>query len=160
MKKKIKLSNRIFLFNKKFKKKEFYHYIKGPDVSLIIPIIKNKFLIVSQRREPINKTNYEFPSGWIDKNETAEKSACRELFEETGYRSLQKGKKLISFYPDPGRLDHKVFCFYTNKVKKIKKPEKGIKILKLSVVEIKNLIKRGKFNNASHIAALYCYLRN
>ena len=155
MKKKIKLSDRIFLFNKKFKKKEFYHYIKGPNVSLIIPKFKNKFLIVSQRREPINKVNYEFPSGWIDKNETPVKSACRELFEETGYKSLQKSINLISFYPDPGRLNHKVFCFYTKKIKKIKKPEKGIKVLKLTLTEIKNLIKKGKFNNASHIAALY-----
>ena len=95
MRKKINLSNRIVLINKKFKKKEFYHYFKTPNLSLVIPIYKKKFIIVSQKRIPINKINYEFPSGLIEKKETLLQSAKKELLEETGYKCIGKLHKLI-----------------------------------------------------------------
>ena len=70
MKKKIKLTTGITLINKKYKKKEFYHFIDEPNNVIIIPVIKNKFLLVKQKREPIGQKNYEFPMGWVDKGET------------------------------------------------------------------------------------------
>ena len=160
MKKKINLSSRIFLINKPFKKKEFYHYLKTPELSLVIPeVMKGKFLIVSQKREPINKVNYEFPSGIIDKNESPKNAAVRELFEETGFKLVEKPKKIFSFYSEPGRLITKNYCFYSNKLIRRRKPEKGIKIHFFTLKEIENLIKKEKFNSASHIAALYYYLK-
>ena len=128
MKRKIKLFQRVYLINKKYKKKQFYHFLNVPDVALIIPILNKKFLVVSQKREPINKINMEFPCGWVDKGESPSKSAARELHEETGYKTLNNPKKLIEFYEEPGRLNSKAICFYTNKLTKINNPEKGIKI--------------------------------
>ena len=128
MKKKINLSSRIFLVNKKFKKNEHYHFIKDPDNVITIPIIKDKFILVYQRRIPINKKNYEFPSGWIDIGEKPVDSASRELLEETGYKSLISPKKILTLYPDPGRLSKSMICFFTKKLKKVSKPENGIKI--------------------------------
>ena len=158
MKKKIKLYPRIFLINKKYKKNELYHYLDVPDVSILVPLVNNKFLVVSQKREPINKINLEFPCGWVDIDEIPSKSAARELLEETGYKSTIKPKKLIKFYEEPGRLNSLAHCFYSTKLVKIKQPEKGIKIFFYSKNEILNLIKNDKFNNAVHIAAFYKYL--
>jgi ADP-ribose pyrophosphatase len=158
MKKKIKLYPRIFLINKKFKKKEYWHYFEVPDVAILIPIINTKFLIVSQKREAINKINFEFPCGWIDLNEKPEKSAARELYEETGYKSLHIPKKLIKFYEEPGRMNSKAHCFFSKKIIKVKNPEKGIKIHFFTKNEIIDLIKKDKFNNGTHIAAFYKYL--
>ena len=93
-----------------------------------MPIIGKKFLIVSQKREAINKVNFEFPCGWIDINEKPEKSASRELFEETGYKSLTTPKKLIKFYEEPGRMNSQAHCFFSKKLIKIKDPERGITI--------------------------------
>ena len=39
------------------------------------PLIKNKFLVVSQKRIPINKITYEFPGGIIDKGSNPINSA-------------------------------------------------------------------------------------
>ncbi len=161
MKKKVHLSSGIFLINKKYKKKEFYHYIKDPDNVMTIPKLKNKkFILVCQKREPINKRNYEFPSGWVNKGEKPVESASRELLEETGYKSLIKPKKLLTLYPEPGRLSKYMTCYYSNKLKKITKPERGIKIIYCDKKKIIQLIKIGKFNSASHIAAFYYYLSN
>ena len=161
MKKKIHLSSSIFLINKKFKKNEYYHYIQDPDNVITIPILKNKkFILVSQKREPINKKNYEFPSGWVDNNEKPIQSAARELFEETGYKSLMKPKKFMVLYPEPGRLNKKMICYYTTKLKKIGKPERSIKIIYSTKKQVIELIKKKKFNSASHISAFYHYLLN
>ena len=120
MKKRNLLTKGIYLINKKYKKNEFYHFIEEPSNSLIIPILKNKkFILVKQKREPINKINYEFPMGWIDKGENSISTAKRELLEETGYKSIIKPKKIMVFYPDPGRNRRKMYCFYTDKIEKI-----------------------------------------
>ena len=44
MKKKVHLSSRIFLINKKYKKNELYHYIQDPNNVITIPILKNNDL--------------------------------------------------------------------------------------------------------------------
>ena len=46
MKGKIKLTTGITLVNKKYKKKEFYHYIKEPDNVVLIPVNRKKFIVV------------------------------------------------------------------------------------------------------------------
>ena len=43
MKKKIKLTKKIYLINKKFKKKEFYHFLSEPNNSVIVPFYKKDY---------------------------------------------------------------------------------------------------------------------
>ena len=155
MKKKIKLTSGVSLVNKKYKKKEFYHYIQEPNNVIIVPVIGNKFLLVKQKREPINKKNYEFPMGWVDNGESFDEASKRELLEETGYMSLSKPTKILEFFPDPGRNSRKCVCFYTRSLKKIKKPEKNISVYLKNKKQIESLIKSKNFNNSSHLAAFY-----
>ena len=155
--KNLRLTNNIKLINKKFKKNEFYHFFKTPNLSIVIPKIKNKYILVSQKRIPINQINFEFPSGIIEKHETALISAKKELIEETGYKSRNKLRKITSFYSEPGRLTTKITGFFCNNLIKISKPEKGIKIHIVSDHQIIKLIKNGKFNNASHIGMFLFY---
>ncbi len=154
----LNLSHRIKLVNERFNKKEYYHYFVEPNNSIIVPILNNKFLLVKQKRIPINKKNYEFPMGWVDKGESSLQSSKRELLEETGYKSLIKPKKLFEFFSDPGRGSRSCICYYTNRLKKVKVPEKGIITALKSKEEIIQLIKKKKFNNASNIAAFYFYI--
>ena len=155
--KNLKLSNNINLINKKFKKNQYYHYLKTPNLSLVIPIINNKIIVVSQKRIPINKINYEFPCGNIEKNETPLITAKKELLEETGFES-KKFIKVISFYTEPGRLTSKMNVFFSKELIKIGYPEKGIKIHLFDKRKIFELIKNNRFNNSSHIAAFLFFL--
>ena len=158
MKVKQKLTTGITLINKKYKINEFYHYLHEPSNVILIPKINNFFLIVEQKRVPINKKNFEFPSGWIDKGEKPLESAKRELLEETGYQSVSKPLKLVEFFADPGRGTRSCFCFFSKKIKKKQSPEKDICIFFKTERQIKNLIRKKEFNNAAHIAAFYYFL--
>ena len=154
--KNLRLTKNIKLINKKFKK-EFYLFLKTSNLSIVIPKIKNKYILVSQKRIPINQINFEFPSGIIEKHETALISAKKELIEETGYKSRSKLIKITTFYSEPGRLTTKITGFFCNNLIKISKPEKGIKIHIVSDHQIIKLIENGKFNNASHIGMYLFY---
>ena len=55
MKKKIHLSSGVFLINKKFQKNKFYHYIKIPNVVMILPVLKDFYLFIKKESLLIKK---------------------------------------------------------------------------------------------------------
>tara|TARA_B110001452_G_scaffold1359_1_gene1174 strand:- start:116 stop:838 length:723 start_codon:yes stop_codon:yes gene_type:complete len=65
--------------------------IAGVDAVVVLALMRSKnspeveTLLVQQFRPPVNKVTIELPAGLIDKGETAEVAALRELKEETGY---------------------------------------------------------------------------
>ena len=149
----------IFLVEKKFNKNKIYYYLKTPNNASIIAKYQNKFLVVSQKRIPINKTIFEFPGGIIDKYISSKKTAIKELYEETGFKCVNTPKKLLSIYPDPGRLSCQFVFYFTDKIKKINRPEKGINLHLLSKNQILKLINNQKFSHASHAYAFLSYLK-
>jgi ADP-ribose pyrophosphatase len=159
MKYKKYLSSDIYLINKRYKKNQYYHFLKETDNVVIIPCVKNKFIIVKQKRIPIRKKNFEFPCGRVDRGETNIQSACRELLEETGYQTIKPLKKLVTFFADPGRNTRSIHCYFTKNLKLIKKPEKGIKIFFYTKEKIQKLILQKKFNSSFNIAAFYFLLK-
>lgn len=58
-----------------------------PDAVLVIPFhrTENKLVIIREYRVPLAGFQYEFPAGLIDRGETVEAAARRELKEETGF---------------------------------------------------------------------------
>jgi ADP-ribose pyrophosphatase len=115
--------------------------------------------VVSQKRVPVNKVIYEFPSGMVELNESLVESAERELIEETGYKNQSKMKLISSFFCEPGRLTTKITGYYSDSLIKLQKPEDEIKIHFLTKSEIFKLIENKKFIHASHISMFFLFLK-
>ena len=69
------------------------HNSSKADAVVIIPLLRYSStdqqnidtVLVQQYRPPVGQVTVEFPAGLIDKDETVEQAALRELREETGY---------------------------------------------------------------------------
>src|SRR3989338_7252366 len=79
-------------------KQHKYDFISKGNYVGVVALYGRKIIIIKQYRYAIKKTVWEIPLGLIDKGESSEKAALRELEEESGYRA-KKLKKLLSFYP-------------------------------------------------------------
>jgi ADP-ribose diphosphatase len=73
------------------------------------------FPLVRQFRPALEKVTLELPSGHVDRGETPEQAAARELHEETGF--VANDLVLIgNLSPDTGRLGNRLWCFFANDV--------------------------------------------
>ncbi|HQP68899.1 MAG TPA: NUDIX hydrolase [Clostridiales bacterium] len=72
----------------KLQKWEFLERAKDTKAVIVNAYHKDKIILVKQFRYPINMHSIEFPAGLIDKGETPEQTALRELIEETGYKGV------------------------------------------------------------------------
>lgn len=87
-----------------------YIIMDAPDWVIVIPENDEKFLMVKQWRHGEKKLSIEFPGGVIDKGETPEEAALRELQEETGFKA-GKLTKIGSVNPNPALFNNHVHVF-------------------------------------------------
>jgi len=88
-----------------------------PGASVIIPIAQNGDLyMVRQFRKPLEREMLELPAGKLDKGESPETCAIRELSEETG---LEAGwvKHVISVHSTPGFCNEVLHMFAAGDLK-------------------------------------------
>jgi 8-oxo-dGTP pyrophosphatase MutT (NUDIX family) len=93
-----------------------FYAIHASDWVIVIPVLKDEngqeyFLMVNQWRHAAGMMSVEFPGGVIDKGETPEEAARRELREETGFVT----DKLVhggSISPNPAIMDNRCYIFF------------------------------------------------
>lgn len=63
-----------------------YFVWEAPHIVKVVPITADKkFVVCKQYRHAVGRVTMQFPAGAVDKEETPEAGALRELKEETGY---------------------------------------------------------------------------
>ena len=137
-----------------------YTWYRTPDVAVVVPFIdKNTLVMIRQYRHPLRKILLEFPAGHIENNEDAEKTATRELLEETGRaREIQE----VYTYNPSVNISKQHILRGRNLVKgEYEHDRDSIEDIRnveiVSVEELKRMIITGKVENAGTlIAYLIC----
>ncbi len=122
-------------------------------------------IMVNQFRYPtVEHTNgwlLEIVAGGIENNEDPEKSAIREIEEETGYR-VNELEFITSFYTTPGNSSERMFLYYSEVIKSDKLYDGGgvkgeledIQVYKFKCSEIDKLLTTNAIVDAKSIIAL------
>lgn len=137
-----------------------YYHLNRPDYVLIIAVDqKNNIILEKQYRRGTDKILYELPCGWIEKNETPTETAKRELKEETGY--VGQATLLGVLDPQPGFCSMQTFVVKIKINKKVRSQnldkDEHIKIYKLPLKKVFQMIKDGQITEMGTIAALMLY---
>lgn len=133
------------------------HELAERDDSVIIIASQNdKFPMVRMYRYPVDDKSWELPMGFINKNETPEKAAIRELHEETGL--IAKNVKLIGFFwGSPGFLTQKTYVFFASSFSigktSFDKTEKDIEIKFMTKKQLHTLIRENRIRSGATLAA-------
>ena len=64
-----------------------FEYLIRPDSVTVIPFITPDEVLLTEQLHPGSDSFYDFPGGQVDRGETHEETARRELMEETGYKA-------------------------------------------------------------------------
>ena len=80
----------------------------GRGAVMVVPFIENDIIFIKEYAAAIDDYMITFPKGKIDKGETIEEAANRELQEEVGYKSGEI-KLIKKLYLAPGYIDHMTY---------------------------------------------------
>jgi ADP-ribose pyrophosphatase len=82
-----------------------------PGAVALVPLVDDQHVcLVENQRYAVGKTLLEVPAGTIDPGESPERTAERELVEETGYRA-GRIKFIRDWFVSPGFLTEKMYLF-------------------------------------------------
>lgn len=98
-------------------------YMDCPSSVVILPVDSGgNVLLVKQFRYPHQKYTLELPMGFVDKNESVQDAAKRELFEETGY-ICDHFEISEHFMNMQGETNRKIYYVFAVNPTEVKDPE-------------------------------------
>ncbi len=113
--------------DKKRDKKQYCYDHPRPSVTVDMVLLRERegrkeVLLIKRAREPF-KGMWAFPGGFVDKDESLEDAAARELTEETGLKGIRL--KQIGAFGDPGRdpRGHTVSIVFASVIRRDMKAE-------------------------------------
>lgn len=137
---------------------DFYVLESPPWVNVIPLTPQNDVVLIRQYRLGIRDITLEIPGGLIESSDSPEEAACRELWEETGYRE----KALIplgTVHPNPAIQNNICYTFLARDVfptgTRNQEEREDIEVVIQPLSDIPRLIREGIISHALVIAAFY-----
>ncbi len=138
---------------------EPYYVMEFPNWCNVVVLTEDeKIVLVRQYRHAINLTTLELPGGVIDKGETPEQAALREIQEETGYQ-VNELELLYTTSPNPATNNNTAYLYLAKNAKPILSQNfdyfEDMDVLLFSKGEIRQMLVENKFMHGVQIGALY-----
>jgi ADP-ribose pyrophosphatase len=133
-----------------------YYALRMSDYVAVVAITEAcELVLVRQYRPAVERLTLELPSGHIERNETPEHAARRELAEECGL-DAQDIQLLGTLLSDTGRNENRVWCYFAGALKPCASfvPEPGVERVLVPAIKMSDLIAKGEFDFSLHVAAL------
>jgi ADP-ribose pyrophosphatase len=131
----------------------------SPSVGMI-PVDRDSYVyLVEQYRHATGKCLLEIPAGKIEKGESPEKAACRELAEEIGYTG--KFSLLTTFYLAPGYDTELMSLFLCTNLRRVPRgrldDDENISIKRMKIDTAIRRCISGEIQDCKTIAGLLVY---
>lgn len=139
-----------------------WYIFEFPNWVNVIAITKDdKFVLISQYRHALGRTNYELSAGCCEDGETPEQSARRELLEETGYGG-GKWQQFMVTSPNPTNHNNLVYTFLATDVEQITdqhtEESEDIRVELMTREEVEELLHNDEIIQCLHAAPLWRYM--
>ena len=137
-----------------------FYIVERPDFIVIVPQSKDgKYILVKQYRHGLGRSVLNFPMGFVEKNETLQETAKRELAEETKYFSGNL-EYIGRLYLSPPFIKCKGHIFLARDISIIEKDKKIDdteieKIIFVDQYEIEELINKKALSDFVSVASYY-----
>lgn len=127
--------------------------IEHPGAVAILAITpEKKIILVEQYRKALERSIIEVPAGKLEKGESPEITAMRELEEETGY-SADSLELIQSFSTSPGFADEVIHLFLANGLKKsesgaVLDDDEFVELMEVTIEEAEEMMKDNRIFDA------------
>ena len=138
-----------------------FYILESADWVNVIPVTaQGEVVLIRQYRHGTRELTLEIPGGIVDRGDTPEEAARRELVEETGFKEREM-VLLGSVHPNPAFLTNRCFTYLAKDVVRVQTQEQDdkedIEVEVRSLGEIPGLIRKGEITHALVVAAFYRY---
>ncbi|MFH1487880.1 MAG: NUDIX hydrolase [Pseudomonadota bacterium] len=136
-----------------------FYILESSDWVNVIPITPGgQVVLIRQYRHGIRRVTLEIPGGIVERGDTPEEAARRELMEETGYQASEM-IPLGHVHPNPAFLDNRCTTFLARGVfpagAQAQDEKEDIEVLLRPVDDIPRAIREGEITHSLVLAAFY-----
>jgi ADP-ribose pyrophosphatase len=135
--------------------------IRHPGAVVLLPLLDDDTVVLIENGRPsVDETLLELPAGTRESDEDPQRTAARELIEETGYRAGSL-TKLHEFYSAPGICDELMHLFVARDLTAgdpQREATEQIENRPASREQIKQWIAAGRIRDAKTLVGLYAFL--
>ncbi|MFD1030912.1 NUDIX hydrolase [Metaplanococcus flavidus] len=140
----------VNLPNGKTSKRELIEHPGAVAILAFTP--ENKIIMVEQYRKALERSIIEVPAGKLEKGESPETTAMRELEEETGY-SADSLELIQSFSTSPGFADEVVHLFFAEGLRKaesgaVTDEDEFVELMEVTVEEAEEMMRDNRIFDA------------
>ena len=141
-----------------------YYVLEYPTWVHVVAVTKEgEMVIIRQYRHGLGRTCFEIVAGCVEEGEEPLAAAQRELLEETGY-SGGEWREAMQFSCNASAMNNITHSYVAIGVEKTSEQHldasEDIEIYTFSPDEVKAMLQRGEFMQASMLAALYKFFSN